>query len=193
MAGRLAVDFGTCNTVVALWDEGSASGHTVALTELSIPQIHQEHEFHMVPSLIHYDGTRLFTGRQVHENEVLRSAPATFRWMKSYIANNMKLPRRVDGRTIDFLQAGGDFLKQVIIEAGGLVDFAEEEVCLTAPVEAFEHYQNWLDDTAQQAGIARPVYLDEASAAALGMPHMSGPAMSSWFSISGEARLMSRW
>lgn len=168
MAGRLAIDFGTCNTVVALWDPDSAQGRTVPLPGFSMVQSHEGVEFHSVPSLIRYEGNRLLVGRQVLEVDRLASSLSTFRWMKTYISNNMRLPRRIGERTIDFVQAAGDFLKQVIFAAGDPAELGEEEVCFTVPVEAFEHYQAWLDRVLSEAGVTRPVFIDEASAAALG-------------------------
>ena len=167
MAGRLSIDFGTSNTVVALYDAERQTGRTTPLAGFSMPDEHDGKEFHVIPSLIHYDGNKVSVGRQVLDND-LRAAPATFSLMKTYIGNRMKLPRKIGDRKVDFFQAGGDFLKQVLLAAGSLADFAEEEVAFTVPVEAFEHYQNWLDDVVREAGVLRPVFIDEPSAAALG-------------------------
>jgi molecular chaperone DnaK (HSP70) len=43
-----------------------------------------------------------------------------------------------------------------------------DEVAFTVPVEAFEHYETWLTDVAQAAGMPRIRLIDEPSAAALG-------------------------
>lgn len=128
-----------------------------------------EREFHAVPSLMHYYGdTGVWVGQQVVEKNLQAATPGTFRWMKTYVGNQMKLPRQVAGRSIDNFQAAGDFLRQILLAAGAHANFAEEEVAFTVPVEAFEQYQNWLDEVVQSAGVLRPCYLDEASAAALG-------------------------
>lgn len=168
MAGRLAIDFGTCNTVVALWDPSREQGHTPPLEDLSIPGSWQGRPFHLIPSLVHYEGSRVRVGRQVVEPQDLRSAPATFCWMKHYVGQGMRLPRTLPGRSVDFFQAGGDFLRQVLVAAGSLVDFTAEEVAFTVPVETFEGYQAWLEEVAESAGVQRPLFLDEPSAAALG-------------------------
>lgn len=168
MAGRLAVDFGTSNTVVAVWDSEREDGHSVTLSGLSTPDEHDGREFHVVPSLIHYDGPRVRVGRQVLDEPGLRTAQATFQWMKLYVANGMKLPRRFGERSVDFFQAAEDFLRQVLVAAGAYSDLAEEEVAFPVPVEAFEHYQNWLDGVVASAGVRAPRFIDEPSAAALG-------------------------
>lgn len=167
MAGRLSIDFGTCNTVIGLWDAETNQGQTLPLVDLSIPGTYNNSEFHIIPSLINYDSNRIRVGKQVIDDRQ-NVAPSTFYWIKTYIGNGMKLPRRINGQTVDFFQAGSDFLKQLIIAAGVYVDFTQEEVAFTLPVEAFEHYQNWLDNVAIESGVHRPLFIDEPSAAALG-------------------------
>ena len=169
MPGRLAIDFGTCNTVAALWDDAAGDARTLELGDLSIPCSHDGRPYHLVPSLSHYDPDgRLRVGRQVASVEGLRSHPHTFKWIKTYVAGQMRLPRRVGSSTIDFFQAGSDYLGQILLAAGAFADLANEEVAFTVPVESFEHYQNWLDDAVAKAGVRLPRYLDEPSAAALG-------------------------
>jgi molecular chaperone DnaK (HSP70) len=167
MPGRFALDFGTSNTVAAIWDADAADGHSLELPGLSRPGQYDGRDYHFIPSLVHYAGPRLRVGQQVLA-EGLRQHPASFQWMKSYVANGMKLPRQLDGLAVDFFQAAGDFLRQVLLAAGSVVNFAEEDATFTLPVEAFEHYQNWLEEVLQSAGVARPHFLDEPSAAALG-------------------------
>lgn len=170
MPGRLALDFGTSNTVVALWDATAADGHTLPLANLTrLMRDPHEREFHAVPSLMHYYGaTGVWVGQQVLEKNLLAAMPGTFRWMKTFVGNQTRLPRQVAGRSIDNFQAAADFLRQILLAAGAHANFAEEEVAFTVPVEAFEQYQNWLDGVVQAAGVLRPRYLDEAAAAALG-------------------------
>ena len=47
-------------------------------------------------------------------------------------------------------------------------NIGNEEIALTVPVEAFEHYEDWLTDVAEAAVMPRFRIIDEASAAALG-------------------------
>lgn len=170
MPGRLALDFGTSNTIVALWNPARADGDTLPLANLTRRlRDPQDREFHAVPSLMHYFGaTGVWVGQQVVEKQLQTATPGTFRWMKTFVGNRTKLPRHVAERCIDNFQAAGDFLRQILVAAGAHANFAEEEVAVTVPVEAFEHYQNWLDEVVRSAGVVRPRYLDEASAAALG-------------------------
>ena len=169
MPGRLAIDFGTSNTVAALYAPAAQAGRSLALAGLTRAGGLNGDEHHLVPSLVHYaDTTRIVVGRQVLDQGLRHTLPGTFQWMKTYVGNRLPLPRRIGERHIDFFQAGADFLRQVLIAAGAFVDFAEEEVAFTVPVEAFEHYQLWLEEVVRSAGVQRPRYIDEASAAALG-------------------------
>lgn len=170
MPGRLGLDFGSSNTIAALWDAAAGDGRTLPLANLTrVMRDPQQRELHAVPSLMHYFGpTGVWVGQQVIEKQLQTATPGTFRWMKTYVGSRMLLPRQVDGRTLDNFQVAGDFLRQILIAAGAQINLAEEDVAVTVPVEAFEHYQNWLDEVVQSAGVLRPRYLDEASAAALG-------------------------
>jgi molecular chaperone DnaK (HSP70) len=171
MPGRLGLDFGTSNTVVALWDEARREGVPVHVPDYGrlYPQEDGE-RISVVPSLIHYtaDGRR-WIGNQVLERN-LYEAPATFRWMKRYIANRSPIRRRLAGyeQPLSPFDAGRDFLTGVLTFATAEWDVAGEEIGLTVPVEAFEHYENWLAGVAEDAGLPRFRLIDEPSAAALG-------------------------
>jgi molecular chaperone DnaK len=164
----LAIDFGTSNTVAALWDADTQDARSLPLADLTTGRTDPHgREFHVVPSLMHFHERGQWTGQQVVARDLL-AAPGTFRWMKKYTGDGMKLPRTLFGKPIDNFDAAAAFLTQVINAAGIYADLSEEEVAFTLPVEAFEHAQSWLDGVVRKAGVLRPRYLDEASAAALG-------------------------
>lgn len=172
MAGRLAVDFGTSNTRLALWDEGRGEAAPLRIPDVSSLDLFKDGggppiEIPYIPSLIHFDGDSVWIGRQVQERG-LAEANATFRWMKRYISNRLDLPRQIGDKTLSFPQAGAEFLKRVLGYAAVEVDTSEEEVALTVPVEAYEDYQDWLACVCEDIGLQRYRLLDEASAAALG-------------------------
>ncbi len=170
MPGRLAFDFGTSNTLAALWDPERRTGQSLALADLTRP-LSDPHggSSHAAPSFIHYHAAGLWTGQQVIARQLQAATPGTFRLMKSYVvAQGLRIPRQLFGRSVDEFQAAHDFLVQILIAAGGAADFAEEEVAFTHPVMASAGYCQWLDAVARAAGIQHPRYLDEASAAALG-------------------------
>lgn len=168
MSGRLAVDFGTSNTVVALWDETAREGKPVFIPDFGKLYRQNESQIAVIPSLINYtaDGRR-WIGNQVLEHNLYQSE-RTFRWMKRYISNRTALRYRLDGRELTPQAAGAEFLTSVLRFAAGQVDLKDEEVAFSAPVEAYEHYEDWLTSVAESAGILRFRLIDEPSAAALG-------------------------
>jgi len=168
MPGRLAIDFGTSNTVVAVWDETRREGVPLHVPDYGRLSLHRDEQISVVPSLIHYTADkRRWIGNQVLQQDLYQS-DRTFRWMKRYIS--LRSPRivRMDGRELSHFDAGRDFLSTVLTFAAAELNASNEEVALTVPVEAFEHYENWLTDVAEAAGVQRFRLIDEASAAALG-------------------------
>ncbi|MEV6630389.1 Hsp70 family protein [Actinoplanes sp. NPDC051470] len=168
MAGRLGIDFGTSNTVIAAWDETTRSAKTLRIPGYGRPLGHGDQQVPVIPSVIHYtDEDRQLLGAQVHAAN-LYHAHGTFRWMKRYIANRSPLRTAVNGRQISPFDAGRDFLATVLALAATEADAAGEEISLTAPVESFEHYEDWLGEVTEAAGVSRFRLIDEPSAAALG-------------------------
>jgi molecular chaperone DnaK (HSP70) len=169
MPGRLAVDFGTSNTVVAVWDEARREGVPLLLPDYGVRAAAGDTEaVALVPSLIHYAAdNRRWLGQQVRRQN-LAEAEGTFRWMKRYVAHRSPIKRRLHGAEISYFDAGRDFLAAVLTFAGAELNLGAEEVALTVPVEAFEHYEDWLTGVAEVAGMPRFRLIDEPSAAALG-------------------------
>ena len=168
MPGRLAIDFGTSNTVVALWDETTEAGMPFHIPDYGHSYPQGKEKISVIPSLIHYTADqRRWLGHQVL-NQNLHKSSRTFRWMKRYICNRSPIKRNLDGKQICNFQAGKEFLMGVLGAADTELGLNNEEVAFTVPVESFEHYENWLRETAQDAGMLRFRLLDEPSAAALG-------------------------
>jgi molecular chaperone DnaK (HSP70) len=166
MSGRLAVDFGTSNTVLAVWDGASGEGLPLSLPDFGAPAA--EHGVALVPSLIHYaTPAQRWVGEQVRRRG-LEDADATFRWSKRYVSQRSPVRRRLFGAEVSHADAARDFLTAVLAAAAAEVGLGDEEVALTVPVEAYEHYEDWLRGVAAAAGLPRFRLLDEASAAALG-------------------------
>ena len=171
MSGRLGIDFGTSNSVVAAWDERAGRAETVALPEIGVDKRAGDELMQVVPSLVHVAGpaTTWFGGQVLRRD--LYEHPMTFRWMKRYVSRRaVSVPRRLpDGRSMSPLQAAEEFLVRLVqdaaVEVGGGLG---EEVAFSVPVESFEHYEAWLRGVAEAAGVRRFRLIDEASAAALG-------------------------
>jgi len=169
MPGRLAVDFGTSNTVLALWDPDlkEASAYAPAAYRSLYPQ--GDGTTAVVPSLIHYgENQRQWLGQQVLQRNLFKH-PHTLRWAKRYIGRGgTSRGRRIGDRQVSFHQAGQDFLTGLLLLAREDLGLAEEEIALTVPVDSYEHYAAWLGEVATAAGLPRYRLIDEASAAALG-------------------------
>ena len=118
----------------------------------------------MIPSLIHYGAGERWIGSQVIQKG-LEIHPNTYNRMKRYILNRTPGP---NGRPVTYAEAGKDFLTAVLGFAAEQLDLGDEEIALTVPVEAFEHYENWLAGVAESVNLPRFRLLDEPSAAALG-------------------------
>jgi molecular chaperone DnaK len=168
MSGRLAVDFGTSNTVLAIWDEARQEGVPFFIPEYCRTFRQGEDEIAVAPSLIHYTAdNRRWIGNQVLERGLYHSRQ-TFRWMKRYISQRSPIKVRVYDREITPVDAGRDYLSTLLLFAAQELDLRGEEIALSVPVESFEHYENWLSSVAESAGILRFRLIDEPSAAALG-------------------------
>jgi hypothetical protein len=64
--------------------------------------------------------------------------------MKRYISHRSPMKISLDDREVTPYIAGQDFLSAVMVSASLEANLADEEVGLSVPVEAFEHYENWL-------------------------------------------------
>ncbi|MEW6418556.1 MAG: Hsp70 family protein [Nitrospirota bacterium] len=172
---RMAVDFGTSNTVVAFWDEDKSDVVLHHIPDVTLPyrfiQDGREMEIPYIPSLIYYKDIKTnFIGYQVLKMMLERSK-GSFRWIKAYIQSRraMKYPLP-DGSQVDYLQAGRDFLHKVVSFASesGYADISTCEVAFTVPIEAFEHYTDWLSDACIQLRIRRYRFIDESTACIFG-------------------------
>ena len=168
MSGRIAIDFGTSNTIIAVWDETICEGKSFHLSDYGSYYQQGKERISIIPSLIHYSNdNRRWLGQQVRQRN-LEKNEHTFRWVKRYIANRSPIKRKIHGKQISHQQAGRDFLSTLLIFATQELNIGNEEIAFTVPVEAFEDYENWLTEVAQTAGMPRFRLIDEASAAALG-------------------------
>lgn len=168
MTGRLGFDFGTSNTVAALWDETRKESVPLHIPDFGRILRQGDSQIALVPSLIHYTAdNRRWIGDQVLQKGLYHSE-RTFRWMKRYISHRSPYKIRLDGKERTPFTAGQDFLSSVLLVAAQQAGIQGEEVAFSVPVEAYEHYENWLTTVAEQAGMSRFRLIDEPSAAALG-------------------------
>jgi molecular chaperone DnaK (HSP70) len=163
---KLAIDFGTTNSVIAQWGEGEIE--VLALPGLSAPGTP------LIPSLVYVeDGhtAQTIAGQTVCERGLDRRPDnRLFRnFKRGIVASPAPAPRPVDGVLWGDQDAGQAFLRHVLKTLP--VSAAEiEQLVLTAPVAAFEDYLAWLSGTMEQIAPDLPLVrlVDEATAAALG-------------------------
>jgi len=172
----LAMDFGTCNTVFARWNLAARRAELIEIEGLSrrfrykLPGQAAEQTAHVVPTLIHYGagGGRLL-GQQVAA-EGLLDHHGTFRWIKLDLLRGNERARRANGVLLRPRDAATAFVADSLAFALGALGAAhDEELVITVPVEAYDHYVNWLRDAVEAGAGSRPVrILDEATACILG-------------------------
>lgn len=164
MAHRLAIDFGTTNSVIAHW-----AGDMVEV--LDLPGLSQPADPPLIPSLLYVqDGhaAQTIAGQEVRaagldrrgDNRLFRN------FKRGLVASPAPPPRPIDGQPWADRDAGGQFLRHVLAALPWTMDEIEQ-VVLTAPVAAFEGYVNWLSGVVDGLE-SRVRVVDEATAAALG-------------------------
>lgn len=123
MSRYLAIDYGTSNTVIALYNEAK---NDIELQEY--PGISRKFFYnlngtpeyvHSIPSLIYYgkderNKDKIHLGNQVI-SEGKTAHKGAFKWTKRMIASNKRFTRYLDGRRIDGFQAGKDFVRNMLL------------------------------------------------------------------------------
>ena len=114
MSARLGIDFGTSNTVVAVWDSARGEGTPLAVPGYGRLVWMGKEALSLIPSLVHLaPGRRRWIGEQVLEQNLVES-PRTFRWMKRFISHRSASRIKVDGRDVSHADAGQEFLSAVL-------------------------------------------------------------------------------
>ena len=166
MPHKLAIDFGTTNSVVARWDETAQHGQSLELPGLSAAS---GSGISLIPSLLYVrDGRNddVLIGQQVRELGLEREpGNRLFRNFKRSIGTQGLFESRlIDGVPWTDEQAGQRFLRRLLDSLPYPTDEIEQLV-ITVPVAAFEGYSAWLNRAIQGLPVR---ILDESSAAALG-------------------------
>ncbi len=174
---KLSVDFGTTNTVIAVWREATSAPETIRLPGLSTPAA--DSALPLIPSLLYVrngETEEVVVGQAVRaEGYDVHGDERYFASFKRGIAAHSRpLARVLDGAEWDDARAGEAFLNAVLKAAAGQETGGVDELVLTVPVQSFERYLKWLRDETGVAtgslglGIRRLRIVDESTAAALG-------------------------
>ena len=169
MGHKLAIDFGTTNSVIARWDETSSQGQT-----LNLPGISTEggSGVFLIPSLLYVRDGRsqdLFVGQEVRAQKLDHElGNRLFRNFKRTIgAETLFESRLIDGVPWTEEQAGQRFLRRLLDSLPYPADEIEQLV-ITVPVAAFEGYTAWLNRSIEGLPAEKIRIVDESTAAALG-------------------------
>jgi molecular chaperone DnaK (HSP70)/HEAT repeat protein len=169
MGHKLAIDFGTTNSVVARWDETAAQGQTLAVPPLSVSA---GSGAFLIPTLLYVQDGR--TGEIVIGEAVraqgLDHQPGNrlFRNFKRVLNAEAAFEARIiDGVPWTETQVGQTFLRRLL---ESLPYRAEEidQLVITVPVAAFEGYTAWLSRVVEGLPTEKIRIVDESTAAALG-------------------------
>jgi molecular chaperone DnaK (HSP70) len=167
---KIAIDFGTTNTVIARWDESQESAELLTIPHLSIPP--ETTRPPLIPSLLYIHEGRsphLAVGQTVIDQNLLRRRDnRLFRnFKRGIVAAITAEPRQIDDTPWSDREAGRAFLRQLLQSLPADTNSIEQLV-LTAPVASFESYLAWLNEAMDGLGADRVQIVDESTAAALG-------------------------
>ena len=157
---RLAIDFGTTNSVIAAWDNAADAPQILNLPNLSAHQTPP-----IIPSLVYIGQNGLTVGQAVHDKGLdHKQDNRLFRNFKRGLVTDARLaPRWINGREWGDQDVASIFIRAML---DALPRHEIEQLVLTAPVAAFQSYITWLNTVFDDMDDIRIV--DESTAAALG-------------------------
>jgi hypothetical protein len=149
MSHKLAIDFGTTNSVLACWNDEASRAEILAILGLSADW--QDNRRPLVPSLLYVQDGRsgqVTIGQAVLDGGLDRQrSNRLFRGFKRGItAGPLLEPRLIDGASWTDRDAGCHFL-HALLQALPFPSHEIEQLAVTVPVTAFEGYAAWLADT----------------------------------------------
>lgn len=170
MGHKLAIDFGTTNSVVARWNPDKNDSEVLAIPPITDATVTDRPP--LVPSLLYVDDAKSgkFTiGQSVTEQgKNTQKDNRLFRnFKRGIVATPAPEPREIDGTQFADRDAGANFIKQML-EALPYADDDIDQLVLTAPVAAFEGYLAWLNQVIDEIAPDKIRVVDESTAAALG-------------------------
>ncbi len=166
MTHKLAIDFGTTNTVITHWETDHAE--VVSLPGLSTEPLPGQPA--IIPSLLYlHDGrtSRATVGQVVRGNglDVQKDNRLFRNFKRGIVASPVPAPRDIDGALWAERDAGRLFIRQML-QSLPYTDI--EQLVLTAPVVSFEGYLSWLNEAVGDTISENTRIVDESTAAALG-------------------------
>ncbi len=170
MGHKIAIDFGTTNSVVARWNDKNESAEIVSLPKMS--DAHVEDRPPVIPSLLYvHDGKQatITIGQSIRDEGLDRQQDnRLFRNFKRGVVGTAATEARtIDGTAWEDKDAGKHFLNQ-LIESLPYKDSDIDQLVITTPVASFEGYLAWLNSVIDEINPEKIRIVDESTAAALG-------------------------
>ncbi len=170
MGHKIAIDFGTTNSVVARWNDTTQQPEVVVVPNISDALVSERPP--VVPSLLYVNSAKAnhYTIGQLVRTEGLEAQQDNrlFRnFKRGIVTSPAPAPREIDGILFDDRMAGRNFVKSMLASLP-YKDSEIEQLVLTAPVAAFEGYLAWLNEVIDEIAPDKIRVVDESTAAALG-------------------------
>ncbi len=170
MAHKLAIDFGTTNSVIAHWNETTGAPEVVTLPDIGT--LGDGEYPPVVPSLIYIrDGQTgaVTLGQEVRYQKLdLQKDNRLFRnFKRGIVTSPAPEPRTIDDKVWGDNDAGKTFVHTLLSALPYRLDELDQLV-LTAPVASFEGYLAWLNNMFDEVTQNKIRIVDESTAAALG-------------------------
>ncbi len=170
MGYKIAIDFGTTNSVIARWNAEQEDAEIVSLDGLSDSATAERPS--VVPSLLYVEDGQT---PKLHYGQAIRTLQLDsqrnnrlFRnFKRGIVASPAPEARKIDGAEWYDSDAGRHFVKH-LIHSLPHKDEDIEQLVLTAPVASFEGYLAWLNNVIDEIALDKIRVVDESTAAALG-------------------------
>lgn len=162
---RVAVDFGTCMTKVAILSGDLAPAGTFESFAASICSSPADGTiFAAVPSqVLPSAGEPLPIGCEVTD-----SGPDAVRWMKHFLIQESPVTLRSGGVALSYRDAASAFLEELLRRVDALFPGIPLDVVFTAPHDAPPSYFRWLTNLAVRSQASSFGFVDEAACAIAG-------------------------
>jgi molecular chaperone DnaK (HSP70) len=167
----VAIDFGTSNTAIAIFDSDQESPQTIKFDDISRAFSTPEGEAWLVPSLVYVssiDGNspeEFLIGEQVKAKSLSKRLFQGFK--RDIVANYRSPAREIDGCLYDAEAIAEIFLQEIWQRLLGQ-GIQPTKLIFTVPVGAFDSYVNWFHQLAEKLNFQNFQIIDESTAAALG-------------------------
>jgi molecular chaperone DnaK (HSP70) len=170
MTHKLAIDFGTTNSVIARWNDEHATAEVLTIRDLCEDTLDGRPP--IIPSLVYiHDGQvgQVTVGQAVRDKGLDRQKDnRLFRnFKRGIVAPPAPPPRKIDQVFWTDHDVGRSFLRH-LVEALPYQLADLEQLVLTTPVASFENYLLWLNETLNNVSGEKIRIVDESTAAALG-------------------------